>query len=1148
MQDSLLTTQVSQLDAAREVLACIDGGSLSVLDNARLDPPADLAAWGDGWAVLYEVSRQTGGRLVDFLPKITTNTAAVLPSDAGTRLVNCRTVIESLRQYGALSGDEYASSLSDLGTEGQEPPNGAPIERDTDLYCQSTTATLLVGARLLRPACRTFRLQMLREDVNELKALIRHHAQAKEMSDWLSSLIEYVRQKVQTKDYEFMAISPIPDEANEIRASSFDVKCLSELLTFTPEPADRIWVDDRYINGYIRRDTVPIVSILDVLKALVAARELTASEYYRLLNRLRAAKCSFIPLEAGEILNHLMQAPVTSHTLSETPEMGVLRRYWAENLLRSNTLQRPGTSEANAGGEIGFLLGSANSIRDALVGLWATNLTQTDEEREARAEWLLEALYTDHLGVRAVAELPLTNIEDYELVGVSLGSLIAAGLEMRLEGRCASRALRDYLYWLYHRILHRAFERDDRVLHSTGAFIQTTLRTLWQAVRDERKPHAGSLIQFLLELLPDELRETVQVDAEFSADLSLATISIVQVGPLRFPRKEYLEAALEAVNGRRGRARVWRSADEVQFEPAEGGILLKPPTGETINVADPVLGLLSDQVSQRESALNSHPEWFDCSPDERSKPIQSILAEVDPLARFESAQSWRERSAAVFYDYLSRKLSEQEVFVPDNIRPPNAEALLRHYRLSSDSPCGRFLDRVVSGSEEIAQEFVLAQSFVRYAGLPVPLPRSFLRRVDALSESEKRRLVKRLLRTAGSPLSTIHFVRLLAHLAGAPDCRYWRLATRAISALLKPDAVEQILAFRTLLQWTDSAFGIWPQTKTWTPTERLAMVWAHTHRVFSTFNHLGVATDWIAKRFRRPDFGLCYELFDQPPECSKDIAHPKRVSREALLLTGLAYATNEKGADWWGEFIRRPLLDLVHPPPEGRTGPDAGLLRDASLAGDLLGSFLAGDRSYIPCSILKDDASAFLVPANVKTLGAQALEAAQSANNILGWSAIYSVFGDLPVEEDQRQLMESTILNIDLAPLADDLAACEAVLLAASMQAAALRDISVTEHLADQAAKIAGLLRERSRDGRKLTDGQRQLLSALFQVAINLSWRGQDGVERASEFTRLFARIADAFPNSASVCRHLLNRIWPCQASQSKLLWLPLIRSRAVGG
>jgi hypothetical protein len=332
-------------------------------------------------------------------------------------------------------------------------------------------------------------------------------------------------------------------------------------------------------------------------------------------------------------------------------------------------LQRPGTSPANVGGEIAFLLVSLNAVRDAFAGLWATNVTQTKEEREARAGWLLEALYTDHLGVRAVAQLPPGDIKDHELVGASVGSLIAAGLEMRLEGRSTSQALRDYLYWLYHRVLHHAFERDDRVLQSTGAFIRTTLLALWQGVKEEQKTRAGRLIQFPLELLPDELREVGQADPEFVTELSIVTMSIVQVGPFRFSKKEYLEAAREAVNGLRGRARIWRSTDEVEFESAVDRITLKPTAGQMINVADPILTLLSEQASQRESALKSHSEWFDCRRDERDKVIESILADKDPLARVEAAQGWRERSAAVFYANLSRKLSEQELFVPDDIRP-----------------------------------------------------------------------------------------------------------------------------------------------------------------------------------------------------------------------------------------------------------------------------------------------------------------------------------------------------------------------------------------------------------------------------------------------------------------------------------------------
>jgi hypothetical protein len=222
------------------------------------------------------------------------------------------------------------------------------------------------------------------------------------------------------------------------------------------------------------------------------------------------------------------------------------------------------------------------------------------------------------------------------------------------------------------------------------------------------------------------------------------------------------------------------------------------------------------------------------------------------------------------------------------------------------------------------------------------------------------------------------------------------------------------------------------------------------------------------------------------------------------------------------------------------------LLRDSSRAGNLLGSFLAGDRSQIPFSILSDGTADYLQPTNLEKLGAEALQAVQTNGTLLGWSAIYCVFGDLPLNDCDRKLMESAILNVDLIPFERDLAACETLLHAASLQAAVLQNITLTEHLSEQTAKMAAVVREQSRDGQNVTDGERQFLSSLFQIAINLSRSTQGSLDRTSEYARLFARIADAFPRSAAICRHFLNRIWPCEASQAKMLWPSLIRSRAM--
>ena len=584
MQDSISAAQLSQIEAAREVLASVASGTVGILEPSIPDSKDNdlVATGGAGWAKLYELSRSAGGRVIDFLPKVTMSPTATMPPDADARLANCRTIVESLQQHGALSTDDYLSSLKELGTEGQRPSVGAPISRDTEIFCDSGIAKLLAGAKLLRPICRTFRLQMLREDVNGLKEVLSNYERAQELAGWISALSGHVRQGITHETYEFMPIAVQQDDANDLKNSSFDVKCLFELLTFTPEPSDVIWVDDRYLNAYQRRDCVPIVSILEILKVLVAARKLTPTEYYRLLTRLRAAKCAYIPLESGEILYHLSQAPVTANALTETPELAILRRYWAESLGRGKTLLRP--TSANGSGEIAFLLNSARAVRDALTGLWRKNISESDEQRETRAEWLLQALYIDYLGIHAVAELPPSETQDHELIGVSVGSLIVAGLDMLVSSNCTPQSLHDYLHWLSHRVLRNAFERDVHVLERTGAFIQTTLREHWQTVTPEEKIRAARLYQFILEILPIELREIIQADRELARALSIGTISLVGVGDIRFSKEEYLKAAREAVNGRCSSAKVWASAEEITFEPAGDGILLKKPTGETLSV------------------------------------------------------------------------------------------------------------------------------------------------------------------------------------------------------------------------------------------------------------------------------------------------------------------------------------------------------------------------------------------------------------------------------------------------------------------------------------------------------------------------------------------------------------------------------------
>ena len=160
------------------------------------------------------------------------------------------------------------------------------------------------------------------------------------------------------------------------------------------------------LSSYRHRDGgVPIIGIIEVLDVLLGASRLDKKEYFDLLARLRAANVRFIPLRASEILHHLMQARVQNGRVVETQQLAILRRYVANCLADGAALQRPVEGSTNSG-EIPFVLNLGREVTDAIISLW--KMAGDDVEAcQARADWIMESLYLDHLARASVIGLSL---------------------------------------------------------------------------------------------------------------------------------------------------------------------------------------------------------------------------------------------------------------------------------------------------------------------------------------------------------------------------------------------------------------------------------------------------------------------------------------------------------------------------------------------------------------------------------------------------------------------------------------------------------------------------------------------------------------------------------------------------------------------
>jgi hypothetical protein len=335
------------------------------------------------------------------------------------------------------------------------------------LVCARGTAETLAEAGLLEAACGRFRLSIHELEAASMRQEVDENRRRRQTAQWLEALIGKLRDGIRQGHFEIIPLSPDAEAAPKGGRPDLPAeRCLQALLQFTSAPGDAIWVDDRCVNAYLHREGVPIIGISDVLKVMVSRGALQPAEYYEVVHRLRAANVCFIPLQSDDVHYHLSQAVVADGDLRETCELAVLRRYIAACLLSGNMFQKLSTSQpsANPKGEVPFVVGIASAVADALIELWRDERC-TEMERYARAQWLLDSLYTDHLGLFEAASLARPEQDDLYILGHSLAGLIggAISLDWRRQNDGTPPRKR-FMQWLWHHVLSPRFDAEPALM------------------------------------------------------------------------------------------------------------------------------------------------------------------------------------------------------------------------------------------------------------------------------------------------------------------------------------------------------------------------------------------------------------------------------------------------------------------------------------------------------------------------------------------------------------------------------------------------------------------------------------------------------------------------------------------------------------
>ncbi|MBE9119516.1 hypothetical protein IQ269_01545 [Tychonema sp. LEGE 07199] len=1144
--------QPSQLDSYRQILQLNQSGKLhEIPQSLNIKSDELIEKLGKQSAILLEKACVDNGFVVEFLPLERLDAdgviqPVVLDETYRQRFINCRALVEALKEQGVLSKSAYETAVKNLGDESSAdlPPK---LPTRNDLIClNSELALLLAGSDLLTRVCCYFRVFVTHQCVCDARVALNDSESSAKSLRWLGELRERVSTGLERGIYEAIVL---PDagydrELELQQSSSANELTAYHLFTHTPQLGDALWIDDRFFSQYPHRDSrTPIIGVLEILEALQVSDDLSETKYYEKILQLRAGNIRYIPITTKEILYHLKQASVRDGRVLETEDLATIRRYVASCLLDSHRLQRPPMSEGSISpeGEIRFVFECFSATEGAISNVWA-DINFSQEIAAAYSDWILANLYTGTFGVRHLWPNVDSNSDGLDLISTDICQLYLRGIQLRRieiennDNRETLSRCQQYFNWLEQRITENRFRGNPEIVTSVARLIKDIiLHQGWKQEWDESLQVIRLIWEEFYRVLPSILKEEMKTHPELMAYLQIQIVESINLtlpdlsAPLVFPASDFFAAIATSVNGEEANLAALQPQVTFKIRAVQDGssiqfCFINQADLPIYSWHDDVMLLTSNDPNVREQVLRSHRFWFDCDNATFERVVSEIVSTTDSRKRVDQANEWREHSAAVFYSSFEEKLHQNHNITIDDLIPPSGAGLLRHFHLKQYATESlSFREKLSRAAESLLAAEGLEICIERLSCLPVKLPVQVREELRKLPSSERWAVLKRLSSRLISPVCKLHLIDLALL---SPDST--ALVQDILDELYGEVGELQFRLFQAILNLLSGEFSYWHEAKKWLPSMRLAMIWAQASKLYNLLYHPTIPLEEFAQRLEnyskhRP---INADFLDRNPEFWNDVLHPRRLSRMALAVHGLAAILAEHNAEVLKAVrVAEKMIAFAVITIEDQQYLTPELINDYStLAQDNLGSFLGGNRSEYLVYIFGQKLGKEIICEDLKAIVENAIDDAFLNPSVSRekWQLILFLIGDLPIYKDLAEKLSNLLNNLKMVDLyRAEPSTLFYALRVASAHAVNSGDENLRSKLEQQLVEIAGLIN---------TQEQQELVSHeianhILESALSLAARANDPRTTSHSLNILLERIVSAWPRFTSVCANRLSRV-----------------------
>jgi hypothetical protein len=1172
-RERLHSHQPSVLKTHRQILYSITAGKLKEVSSQNITKEfTEIAKYkGRKWAYFLEQAKVKSGYVVDFLPlkkvDFENNLQLVdLPESLVEYVINCRGLVEALKQNNLLTDEQYQEALTDLGDEGS-PASLSPIPQlNSPIFFISSTIDVLIKTKIFNKICQHFQIYIEHSYAEELRvSLEENEKKSSELNQYLTALIERVRHGL--KEGIYKEITRLNDNTNselqQEREDNWDFLTTVDLLTFEAQPNDIVWIDDRCCNQYPNREGALIITILEVLDALLAVNQLSQDEYYDKILQLRKANVRYIPITSQEIIYFLKQAQVIDGLVKETEELSVIRRYLASCLLDSHRLCLPPVTpdiSPYSQGEYAFVWTSFRATEDAIIAAWLDEKL-TEEYARAYADWILADLYTGIFGIQHLTAAETVDNHDINFVAIDINSFYLTGIKFshldfqQQEDNLTKR--QSYFDWIEKAIVNKRFVANPETIEIVAQTIHTVIVENQRQYQNDDSQNLINKI-FLKNLykdLPDNIRIAIQSDINLMNSLGIKSYQTINIGSIIFPVPNLWQAIKTALTGETViiAALQPKLNFNIQALYANDSLKITVEIKSEDNqicktIDDPLLLILSDDKSLQLKVLEHNRFWFDCDDGQFKELIDKIISIESYIERFETTKKKLENSSAKFYADLEQTLQFSEHLKLDELIPPSSDGLVQYFRLNQTvNLSGNFSQTISNTAESLLKSEGLEETLNRLVCLPVRLPNCVFEALARLTKVERCNLLCQNAIPWASPVSKIHLIDLTIYF-GNDGKKVIGLCQTALDELLSENGEVHFRLFLAILKFVNNKFSYWVETREWNTPIKLSMLWAHTSRLQNILDVPNLKIDNFVQTFEQCNLGrqIDADTLNNDPEFWNDILCPHHQNRMEFIVNSLVKITQEKPAEVLEKIgIVSRVETYLSRIEEGQSVPDnSRLLHDPMLTEDSLGAFLRCDRAQSP--LLGTELSQYLASDKLKAIVEEAVQILE--DNPLteyAWLRLIAIVKDLPIYDDLKQGLKNILENLDILSLLE--AKPSLAILAfevASSQIKYFEDEQLRLQLQNKVIYLAQLLANREKE----TNLDEKLIYRFIEIVFKLSAKSNNPRETSTALGILLKQVLSQWQSLAKTYLDpiMLRFVTELPIQQLHGLWEVILYLRAI--